>query len=84
VDNDVHVLGVSSLAGGHKTLVPAARRALDDLGRPDILIALGGVIPAADFNELKTAGTSAVFGPGTVVAEAALELLELIAAPAAS
>src|SRR5690606_25912872 len=61
VDNDVHVLGVSSLAGGHKTLVPAARRALDELGRPDILIALGGVVPPADLDELKSVGTAAIF-----------------------
>lgn len=76
VDNDVHVVGVSSLAAGHLTLVPALRKALADLGREDILIVVGGVIPPQDYPELYEAGACAIFGPGTVIAEAAGELLD--------
>ena len=75
VDADVHVVGVNSLAAGHLTLVPALKAALTDLGRPDIMIVVGGVIPPGDIAELHEAGASAVFGPGTVIAEAALDLL---------
>ena len=75
VDADVHVVGVNSLAAGHLTLVPALKHALADLGRPDIMIVVGGVIPPGDIPDLRAAGTSAVFGPGTVIAEAALDLL---------
>ena len=78
VDNDVHVVGVSSLAAGHLTLVPALRKALDDLGRPDILIVCGGVIPPQDHKALKEAGAVAIFGPGTVIPAAAGELLDLL------
>ena len=76
VDNDVHILGVSSLAAGHLTLVPEVRKALEEQGRGDILVVVGGVIPPQDIDELLEAGAVAVFGPGTVVGEAALELLE--------
>jgi len=76
VDNDVHVVGVNSLAAGHLTLVPALRQALTELGRPDIMIVVGGVIPPADVPTLIEMGASAVFGPGTVIAQAALDLLE--------
>ena len=75
VDADVHVVGVNSLAAGHLTLVPALKHALAELGRPDIMIVVGGVIPPGDIPELRAAGASAVFGPGTVIAEAALDLL---------
>jgi len=75
VDADVHVVGVNSLAAGHLTLVPALKHALADLGRPDIMIVVGGVIPPGDIPDLRAAGASAVFGPGTVIAEAALDLL---------
>ena len=75
VDADVHVVGVNSLAAGHLTLVPALKTALADLGRPDIMIVVGGVIPPGDIPELRAAGAAAVFGPGTVIAEAALGLL---------
>ncbi len=75
VDNDVHVIGVSSLAAGHLTLVPQLRSALAELGREDIMIVVGGVVPPQDYATLRAAGASAVFGPGTVIAEAALELL---------
>jgi methylmalonyl-CoA mutase len=74
-ENDVHILGISSLAAGHKTLVPQTIAALQALGRPDILVVVGGVIPQQDYDFLKTAGAAAVFGPGTVVAKAAQELL---------
>jgi methylmalonyl-CoA mutase len=76
VDNDVHVVGVNSLAAGHLTLVPALRDALAELGRPDIMIVVGGVIPPADVPTLREMGAAAVFGPGTVIAEAALALLD--------
>jgi methylmalonyl-CoA mutase len=78
VDNDVHVLGISSLAAGHKTLVPAARKALHEFGRPDIRVVAGGVIPPQDYDILRDMGVSAVFGPGTPVAKAAIEILELL------
>jgi methylmalonyl-CoA mutase len=76
VENDVHVVGASSLAAGHLTLVPALRRALDALGRPDILVVAGGVIPPTDHEALHAAGAAAIFGPGTVIPEAARALLE--------
>ncbi|HPZ96429.1 MAG TPA: methylmalonyl-CoA mutase, partial [Mycobacterium sp.] len=78
-DNDVHVVGVSSLAAGHLTLVPALRDALADVGRPDIMIVVGGVIPPADFDELYAAGATAIYPPGTVIAEAATSLLHKLA-----
>ncbi len=80
VDADVHVVGVNSLAAGHLTLVPALKAALADLGRPDIMIVVGGVIPPGDIPELREAGAAAVFGPGTVIAEAALDLLKELSA----
>jgi methylmalonyl-CoA mutase len=78
-DNDVHVVGVSSLAAGHLTLVPALRDALAQAGRPDIMIVVGGVIPPADFDELYAAGATAIFPPGTVIADAAIGLLDKLA-----
>lgn len=79
-DNDVHVVGVSSLAAGHLTLVPALREALAAAGRPDIMIVVGGVIPPGDFDELYEAGAVAIFPPGTVIADAASGLLEKLSA----
>lgn len=79
VDNDVHVIGVSSLAAGHLTLVPALKKALEERGRGDILIAVGGVIPPQDFEALRAAGACAIFPPGTVIADAAVELLGILA-----
>ena len=76
VDADVHVVGVNSLAAGHLTLVPALKRALADLGRDDIMVVVGGVIPPDDVPTLLEMGAAAVFPPGTVIAESALELLE--------
>jgi methylmalonyl-CoA mutase len=78
-DNDVHVVGVSSLAAGHLTLVPALRDALAEVGRPDIMIVVGGVIPPGDFDELYGAGATAIFPPGTVIADAAIDLLDKLA-----
>jgi methylmalonyl-CoA mutase len=78
-DNDVHVIGVSSLAAGHLTLVPALRDALAEVGRPDIMIVVGGVIPPDDFDELYEAGATAIFPPGTVIADAAIGLLRKLA-----
>jgi methylmalonyl-CoA mutase len=78
-DNDVHVVGVSSLAAGHLTLVPALRDALAEAGRPDIMVVVGGVIPPGDFDELYTAGATAIFPPGTVIADAAIGLLNKLA-----
>ncbi|BBX22500.1 methylmalonyl-CoA mutase [Mycolicibacter terrae] len=78
-DNDVHVVGVSSLAAGHLTLVPALRDALAAVGRPDIVIVVGGVIPPGDFDELYAAGATAIFPPGTVIADAAVDLLHTLA-----
>jgi methylmalonyl-CoA mutase len=76
VENDVHVIGASSLAAGHLTLVPALRAALAELGRPDILVVVGGVVPPDDYPALREAGAAAIFGPGTVIAEAAIALLD--------
>jgi methylmalonyl-CoA mutase len=78
-DNDVHVVGVSSLAAGHLTLVPALRDALAEVGRSDIMVVVGGVIPPGDFDELYEAGATAIFPPGTVIAEAAIDLLHKLA-----
>jgi methylmalonyl-CoA mutase len=74
-DNDVHVVGVSSLAAGHKTLLPQLLQELQQLGREDILVIAGGVIPAQDYQFLYDAGVAGVYGPGTVIATAALEIL---------
>jgi methylmalonyl-CoA mutase len=76
VENDVHVVGASSLAAGHLTLVPALRAALAALGRPDILVVVGGVIPPDDYPALRAAGAAEIFGPGTVIAEAAIALID--------
>ncbi len=78
-DNDVHVVGVSSLAAGHLTLVPALRDALSEVGRPDIMIVVGGVIPPGDFDDLYAAGATAIYPPGTVIAEAAVSLVNKLA-----
>jgi methylmalonyl-CoA mutase len=78
VENDVHIVGVSSLAAGHLTLVPALKTALIQAGRPDAMIVVGGVIPPQDFDALRKAGADAIFPPGTVIAEAAADLLETL------
>ncbi|MDV6012967.1 methylmalonyl-CoA mutase [Haloechinothrix sp. LS1_15] len=75
VEADVHVIGVSSLAAGHLTLVPALRAELAELGRSDILVVVGGVVPPQDFDALREAGAAAIFPPGTVIADAAVDLL---------
>jgi methylmalonyl-CoA mutase len=78
VENDVHILGISSLAAGHKTLVPDTIEALALFGRSDIKVIVGGVIPPADYDFLYQAGVSAIFGPGTKIAHAATTLLQLM------
>ncbi|MDD3162080.1 MAG: cobalamin-dependent protein, partial [Bacteroidales bacterium] len=78
VENDVHVLGVSSLAAGHKTLIPQVIDELKKLGREDILVIAGGVIPAQDYDFLYKAGVAAIFGPGTNVSKSACQILELL------
>jgi methylmalonyl-CoA mutase len=78
VENDVHILGVSSLAAGHKTLVPQVIEELRNLGREDILVVVGGVIPPQDYDFLYKSGAAAIFGPGTVIAEAGIKLLEIL------
>ena len=78
VENDVHILGVSSLAGGHKTLVPKVIEALKAYGREDIMVIVGGVIPKQDYQYLFDAGTVAVFGPGTKISETAITVLDIL------
>lgn len=78
VENDVHVVGVSSLAAGHKTLVPQIVEELAKLGRDDIMVIVGGVIPAQDYDQLYKSGAVAIFGPGTTIADAAVKLMELL------
>ncbi len=78
IEADVHIVGASSLAAGHLTLVPQLRKALDQMDRPDILVVVGGVIPPADFDELRAGGADAIFPPGTVIGEAASGLVELL------
>ena len=75
VENDVHVVGVSSLAAGHLTLVPALKQALANEDRADILVVVGGVIPPSDYDALYKSGAAAIFGPGTVIMNAAHDLL---------
>ena len=78
VENDVHVLGVSSLAAGHKTLVPAVMEELTKLGRPDILVIVGGVIPSQDYDYLYKMGVAGIFGPGTAIANAARSIIKVL------
>jgi methylmalonyl-CoA mutase len=78
MENDVHVLGVSSLAAGHKTLIPQVINALNEYGRGDILVIAGGVIPSQDYDFLFNAGVSGIFGPGTKISTAAINILELL------
>jgi len=78
VENDVHILGISSLAGAHLTLVPELKAELEKNGRPDIMVVVGGVVPPQDYEALKAAGAEAIFPPGTVIAEAAEALLDTL------
>lgn len=80
VENDVHILGVSSLAAGHKTLVPAVIKELKKHGREDIMVIVGGVVPKQDYQFLFDAGAVAVFGPGTKISDAAIQILEILMA----
>ncbi len=79
IEADVHIVGVSSLAAGHLTLVPALKQALTEAGREDIMVVVGGVIPPQDFAELREAGAAAIFSPGTVIPDAAFELITSLA-----
>ena len=78
VENDVHILGVSSLAAGHKTLIPKVINELQALGREDIMVIAGGVIPAQDYEFLYKAGVTGIFGPGTNIPSAACEILNVL------
>jgi methylmalonyl-CoA mutase len=78
VENDVDIVGASSLAAGHKTLIPQLIEELKKFGREDILVIAGGVIPAQDYDYLYEAGVAAVFGPGTSVAKAACEIMNIL------
>lgn len=77
-ENDVHILGISSLAAGHKVLVPETIQALQHIGRADIGVVAGGIIPEHDHDFLFQSGVMAIFGPGTVIADAAIKLLEIL------
>jgi methylmalonyl-CoA mutase len=77
-ENDVHIIGVSSLAAGHKTLVPQLIEELKNIGREDIMVIVGGVIPPQDYDFLHNTGVVAIFGPGTVISDAAIRLLEIL------
>ena len=76
IENDVHILGISSLAGGHKTLIPEVIKELKKAGVEDILIVAGGVIPPQDYSVLYEKGVHFIFGPGTVIGKAAIEILD--------
>ncbi|MFO7978512.1 MAG: methylmalonyl-CoA mutase [Bacteroidales bacterium] len=78
VENDVHILGMSSLAAGHKTLAPQVIKELKELGREDIMVIVGGVIPSQDYQYLYDAGVMGIFGPGTVIAEAGIKMLDIL------
>ena len=78
VENDVHIVGVSSLAAGHKTLIPQLIEELKKLGREDIMVIAGGVIPAQDYQFLYDAGVAGIFGPGTVISDAAIKMLSIL------
>ena len=77
IENDVHFVGASSLAAGHKTLVPQLIDELEKLGRSDIMVFAGGVIPAQDYDYLYSKKVAAVFGPGTVISESAIKIMEM-------
>jgi methylmalonyl-CoA mutase len=76
VENDVHIVGISSLAGGHKTLLAELVAELKKLNREDIMVIVGGVVPAQDYPFLREHGAAAIFGPGTVITETAKEILD--------
>ena len=78
VENDVHILGISSLAAGHLTLVPQVIEELKKYGREDIIVTVGGVIPAQDYDALYKAGAAAIFGPGTRIPMCVIKMIELL------
>jgi methylmalonyl-CoA mutase len=79
IENDVHVIGISTLAAGHLTLIPVLVKALVELNRSDILIVVGGVIPPSDYDKLYEMGVVGVFGPGTPITDSASEILTILA-----
>ena len=80
VENDVHIVGASSLAAGHKTLIPQLIEELKKLGREDIMVVVGGVIPPQDYEFLFQSGAACIFGLGTVISESAIKMMELLLA----
>ena len=78
LENDVHIIGISSLAGGHKTLIPELLNKLKDIKRDDIIVILGGIIPEQDYHYLHKKGIKKIFGPGTIVSEAAIDILNIL------
>jgi methylmalonyl-CoA mutase len=78
VENDVHIVGASSLAAGHKTLIPQLIEELKKLGREDIMVTAGGVIPAQDYDFLYKAGVACIFGPGTPIPYSAIEMMKIL------
>jgi methylmalonyl-CoA mutase len=78
VENDVHIVGASSLAAGHKTLIPQLIEELKKLGREDIMVIAGGVIPAQDYDFLYKSGVAAIFGPGSSVAQSAVDMMNIL------
>jgi methylmalonyl-CoA mutase len=78
IENDVHILGISSLAAGHKTFVPQVIDTLKKYGRDDIMVIVGGVIPKQDYQYLMDAGATAIFGPGTKISDTAIHILEIL------
>ena len=78
LENDVHIIGISSLAGGHKTLIPELLNKLKEIKRDDIMVILGGIIPEQDYHYLHKKGIKKIFGPGTIVSEAAIDILNVL------
>ena len=78
LENDVHIIGISSLAGGHKTLIPKLIKNLQNIHRDDIIIIAGGVIPEKDYHYLQEKGVKKIFGPGTIVSEAAIDIIKIL------
>ena len=78
LENDVHIIGISSLAGGHRTLIPTLIQKLKNINRDDIIVIAGGVIPEKDYHYLEKKGVKKIFGPGTIVSKAAIDILNIL------
>ena len=78
LENDVHIIGISSLAGGHKTLIPTLIKKLKSVNRENIVVIAGGVIPEKDYDYLQNKGVKKIFGPGTIVSQAAIDILNIL------